>query len=50
VLSTKALDELDHVRTKARDDMLQLLTAADKGEKSVPRRGTGPVEIATFEC
>jgi HK97 family phage prohead protease len=50
VLSTKALDELDHVRTKARDDMFALLTAADKGEKSVPRRAIDPVEIATFEC
>lgn len=50
VLATKALDEYDHVRTKARADMLALLTAADKGEKSIPRRATGPVEIASFEC
>ena len=50
VLATKALDEYDHIRSKARDDILALFTAADQGEKSIPRRATGPVEIASFEC
>ena len=48
VLSTKALDELDHVPTKARDDMLELLSATPEAvtTKSLPL----PVQIASFEC
>jgi HK97 family phage prohead protease len=51
VLSTKALDELDHVRTKARDDMLALLTATEPSEKALPHKSAEPpVQIASFEC
>jgi hypothetical protein len=48
VLSTKALDDLDHVRTKARDDRLELLSATPEpvATKSLPL----PVQIASFEC
>ena len=48
VLSTKALHDLDQVRTKARDDMLELLSATPEpvATKGLPK----PVQIASFEC
>ena len=49
VLATKALDELDEVRTKARDDMLALLTATTP-EPAATKSAPLPVQIASFEC
>jgi hypothetical protein len=48
VLSTKALDELNHVRSKARDDMLKLLDSVVEpaGTKTLPL----PVQIASYEA
>jgi phage head maturation protease len=49
VLSTKALDDHDAIRTKARDDMLALLAAADTEHKAITK-STAPVQIARFDC
>jgi hypothetical protein len=51
VLSTKAVDEFDAVRTKARDHILALLAAVDTGTKAITqsRKARPPVQIAEFE-
>ena len=48
VLATKALDDYDQIRTKARDDMLALLTA--EPEPVATKSVRPPVEIATVDC
>lgn len=45
----------DQVRTKARDDMVRILTATTgvyptETEKSLPRKSTEPIQIRSFEC
>jgi hypothetical protein len=42
VLATKALDEFDHVRAKARDDILRVLTATPEPAGNQERQATSP--------
>ena len=49
VLSTKALDEHDRIRDQWRDDMVRILNA-DTGQKAIPTKPVGPVQVATFDA
>jgi len=49
VLSTKALDEYDHIRANARGDMTRVL-AATSPEPVANKSAELPVRIASFEC
>jgi hypothetical protein len=42
-------DEYNRVRTAMRDHMRELLTG-EPAAKSVARKSTTPIQIATFEC
>ena len=41
--------ELEHIRARARDDMVRLLAAADQRKGLEPERESAPLEIASFE-